>query len=184
MRKPTIIISMIIVTLLVSGCGIFSRTHREKDPQWGDTTVPPGPKGETVELTLYFANDEYVLTGDADLDVLIEEKRRVTLTDQTPAEGAMYELIKGPELEGTSAVIPPRISLKGVEVADNLAYVNFSSSGLWGGSLEESLLISSVVMTLTELKDIKAVQFLIDGEKAESLMGHISTTDPIGRDTM
>jgi len=37
-------------------------------------------------------------------------------------------------------------------------------------------------MTLTELDNIKAVQFLVDGKKVETLMGHIYTMEPLKRD--
>ncbi len=177
MKKSTIIVLTVAIILLMVGCGLLSRDgdHR-KD------AVPPGPGEENIKLTLYFANDEYIQTGDANLDVLLVEEREVTLGDQTSAEAAMRELMKGPNHGGMSIVIPERISLKSVEVADNIAYVNFSGEGLWGGSLEEGILVSSTVMTLTELEDIEAVQFLVDGKKAESLMGHISAMEPISRD--
>ncbi len=177
MKRCTVIALIIVLTVLTAGCGIFSKN----DDQAKDI-IPPEPDGERVKLTLYFANDEYIQTGNADLDMLLTEDREITLKDQTLAEAAMQELAKGPELEGMSGVIPSRVNLKGVEVEDGISYVNFSGEGLWGGSLEEGILVSSVLMTLTELEDIEGVQFLVDGEKAESLMGHIATMDPLTRD--
>jgi spore germination protein GerM len=35
-------------------------------------------------------------------------------------------------------------------------------------------------MTLTQLENIDAVQFLVDGKKTETLMGHIYTMEPMG----
>ncbi len=182
MKKYTALVLVLIMTLLSAGCGIFPGGLNKGDPEPGDTVVPPEPQGEKVELTLYFANDEYVQTGDDKLEKLLTEKRQVVLTNKTPAQAAMDELIKGPREEGMSGVIPPKVELISVEEADNIAYVNFSSTNMGGGSLQEYYLIDSVIMTLTELENINAVQFLVDGKKTESLMGHIYTMEPMGRE--
>ncbi|WP_425449647.1 GerMN domain-containing protein [Dethiothermospora halolimnae] len=78
--------------------------------------------------------------------------------------------------------IGPDITLLSLETRDGTAYVNFSSENLNGGSAEETLMIDSIVLSLTELKHISKVQFLIDGEIEESLMGHISIKEPFDRE--
>jgi len=52
-------------------------------------------------------------------------------------------------------------------------------AGLSGGSLEEQLLVDSIVRTLTRLPELHAVRFLVDGKQVETLMGHVSTAQPI-----
>jgi len=178
MKKLTALVLVAITVLLAAACGILSGDKEDLQP--GDTVVPPQPEGETVELTLYFANNEYVITGSESLEKLLPEKRTITLANKSLAQAAVEELMKGPEGEGMGAVIPPRIKLIDVEVAEQIAYVNFSSDGMNGGSMEETFLISSVIMTLTQLENIDAVQFLVDGKKTETLMGHIYTMDPMG----
>ena len=178
MKKLTALVLAVITVLLVAACGMLPGGDK-KDLQPGDTVVPPQPEGETVELTLYFANNEYVMTGNESLEKLLPEKRTITLANKSLAQAAVEELMKGPEGEGMGAVIPARIKLIDVEVAEQIAYVNFSGDGMHGGSMEETFLISSVVMTLTQLENIDAVQFLVDGKKTETLMGHIYTMDPI-----
>jgi spore germination protein GerM len=183
MKKFIIITALVMVLILtLMGCQSPVKSIDQGEPKKsGDTIVNPEPQGETVELSLYFANQEYIQTGNDSLDKLLVEKRQVTVTDKGLAEVAVEELMKGPKGKEMSAVIPSRIQLINVEVADNIAYVNFSGSGMNGGSLEETMLINSVVMTLTELDNIQAVQFLVDGKKTESLMGHAYTMEPINR---
>ncbi len=171
-----------LLTLSLIACQPLSNKGDNGDTlKDGDTIVDPEPSGEEVELTLYFANSEYIQTGNDSLGTLMAEKRNVTVTDKPVAEVAVEELLKGPQNEGTATVIPSRIKLIGVEVSNRIAYVNFSSSNMSGGSTEESFLVDAVIMTLTELEDIDAVQFLIDGRKPETLMGHIYTMEPMGR---
>jgi len=183
MKKFTMLVLIMAALVISAGCGMLPGGN-QGNPQPGDTIVPPEPDGETMELTLYFANKEYVLTGDESLGRLLPEKRTITLANKPLAQAAVEELMKGPEGEGMGTVIPPRIKLIDVEVAEKTAYVNFSGDGMNGGSMEETFLISSVIMTLTELEDIDSVQFLVDGKKTETLMGHFYTMDPMSSDDL
>lgn len=182
--KKVIVIAIVIMVLVLALAGCKSpikNIDQEQQNNGGDTIVNPEPQGETVKLSLYYANQEYIQTGNEGLDKLLMEERDVTVTDKGLAEVAVQELMKGPQNKDAASVIPSRIQLIGVEVADNIAYVNFSASGMNGGSFEEMLLVNSIVTTLTELDNIDAVQFLVDGKKVETLMGHIYTMEPLKR---
>ncbi|NLK44706.1 MAG: GerMN domain-containing protein, partial [Tissierellia bacterium] len=87
--------------------------------------------------------------------------------------------IKGPvNPENSSTVVPSTVKLLGVEVADGTAYVNFAQEGMYGGSMQETFTINQIVASLLELDSVDRVQFLIDGKKAETLMGHYSIEEP------
>jgi len=45
-------------------------------------------------------------------------------------------------------------------------------------------LVHQIVRTVTGLPGIKQVQFLVNGEKAESLMGHIATNEPLSLENL
>ena len=56
--------------------------------------------------------------------------------------------------------------------------VDFSSRNLTGSAVEEQLLISQIVETLMQSYDeVKSVSFTVDGEEAETLMGHVDITE-------
>ena len=143
-----------------------------------DEVVEPTPSTDEVEITLYFANKEYVETGDESLEKLIPEKRTVEYGDISLEERVVKELMKGPDSDELSTVIPSNVKLLGVEVSDGTAFVNFAGEGLYGGSMQEDFTISQIVNSLVELDDVERVQFLIDGQKAETLMGHIEISEP------
>lgn len=143
-----------------------------------DEIVDPSPNTEEVEVVLYFANKKYVETGDESYEKLVAEKRRIEYGNIPLEEAIVKELIKGPESDELSSSIPETVKLLGVETADGTCYVNFAQEGLYGGSLQEDFTIAQVVNSLLELEHIDRVQFLIDGEKAESLMGHFSIIEP------
>ena len=71
------------------------------------------------------------------------------------------------------------INILSVQVDENTAFANFANQNLNGGTLEETLFISQVVKTLMEFPQVKKVKFLIEGETAETLMGHIDISKPL-----
>ena len=56
--------------------------------------------------------------------------------------------------------------------------VKFSLIGTYTELKGKKFTITQIVNSLLELDNIERVQFLIDGEKAESLMGHIDISEP------
>lgn len=156
-----------------------NKNSRIEEKEYGiiETTPKTNEKNEK-EVILYFANKEYIETGDESLEQLVPEKRIVKYGDISLEEAIIKELMKGPENDKLNTVIPTTIKLINVEVSDSIAFVNFAQEGLYGGSMEEDFTISQIVNSLLELDNVDKVQFLIDGEKAESLMGHFDVQEP------
>lgn len=154
----------------------------EKEDEEGsgssEEIVDPSPKTDSQEVVLYFSNKKYVETGDESLDRLLTETRLVEYGDISLEEAIVKELIKGAESEELATSIPSTAKLLGVETSNNIAFVNFSRDGLFGGSLQEGFTISQIVNSLLELDSVDQVQFLVDGEKTESLMGHFDAMEP------
>lgn len=144
-----------------------------------DEIVDPTPEAESKEVTLYFANNEYVETGDEALEQLLPEQRVVEYGDLSLEESIVRELMIGPEDTDTlSTVIPETVELIDVELTDGTALVNFAQEGMGGASMQEVFTINQIIASLLELDSVDRVQFLIDGQVAESLMGHISIEEP------
>ena len=134
-----------------------------------------------VETILYFISEEYIKTGSEYLEKLIPEKRVIICEDVSLEEGIIRELINGSDSDDLVTIIPNNLKLLSVEVIDETAFLNFSKEGLNGGSLEEYFTIKQIVDSLFELDNIEKVQFLVEGEKTESLMGHIGVFEPFER---
>jgi len=97
-----------------------------------------------------------------------EQRTIIAGSSQNAVVNAMNELLKGPYESYNFAVIPAGTKLLGVEVLNKIAKINLSQEFL-SESLDSTILdeyiIYTIVDTLTEIPEIEAVSFLIDGKE-------------------
>ncbi len=144
-------------------------------------------KQETVKETeqlqkKYFA----VYRVDKNNDVLVREIYEQPKTDNIDLlQVSMETLIKtSPQKDGLINLFPERLKILNVKKIGSLVQVDFSKDLLQkkvGGSMNEILLVGSIVNTLTELPGVDSVQILVEGKKIETISGHLDLTDPIKR---
>ncbi|UWG96505.1 GerMN domain-containing protein [Dehalobacter sp. DCM] len=170
--KKLIFLSLLFSFVLsLAACSANSTSNKPSDP---NQAVDPKPNQDKITFTLYF--------GDNQAMYLRGEQRTVTKSGDT-AELMVNELIKGPQAKDAIVTIPKETKLLSLEITGGIAYVNFSKeikTNHWGGSAGETMTVYSVVNTLTQLPEIKKVQFLIEGQKQEAIWGHFYTLEPIG----
>jgi spore germination protein GerM len=150
----------------------------------------PGPESSVAEQTpaadarlkrtvkLMFLREEN--------EGLVPEEREIVANEDSPAVEAreiIAELIKGSQA-GLLSAIPPETKLIQVYVTkEGIAYVDFSrefADRHPSGTSAEIETIYAVVDSLAyNLKSIKKVCLLVDGEERETLAGHIAIDRPI-----
>lgn len=134
---------------------------------------PPRP---VIPVTLYFADEQ--------VQHLVPEERLVAQGEEPLEVLAVRELLKGPRDPDLSPTFPLGVKLRGVEVVDGVAHVDFSHDLLTnhpGGSTGELMTITSLLYTLTDLPGITRVLILVEGLRVETLSGHILITEPLER---
>lgn len=179
MKKKSVLLILLCVVLAfgmvgLSGCGKNSGTN---EPGGSEE-----PAEQTYRVALFFANEKYIATGDESI-----EKFMVFESELTSSPGDVYmntlELLKTSPEEGYSTVITDSIKFNDAYLDGDTVFVDLDSNGLNGGSLEETFLVSQIVDTLiNSFDEVKQVQFLVDGETAETLMGHLDTAKPFTKD--
>ncbi|MBC7105650.1 MAG: GerMN domain-containing protein, partial [Firmicutes bacterium] len=133
------------------------------------------PKPTKQRVTLYF--------GDREAMYLLPEEREVVVGgDETLEAAIIRELMAGPRNPNAVRVIPEGTRLLSVSVVNGVAYVNFSNEFQlkhWGGTAGERMTIYATVNSLCKLPGITRVQFLLEGQKQEAILGHLDTTRPL-----
>ncbi|AGL00684.1 GerMN domain-containing protein [Desulfoscipio gibsoniae] len=180
-----------LLTLTLMGCGqnkdsVSQGGNQNPGAAQGDNQTGSDESGHNDDIsakpaqteqkvTLYFSDDQAMR--------LVPEKRTVTKGDETLEEVILRELINGPKKDNLVQTIPEGTKLLSVSVVNGVAYVNFSKefqTKHWGGSSGETMTLYSVVNSLAKLPGIEKVQFLLEGDKKESILnGNMDTTVPL-----
>lgn len=187
-RFPSIrmlsIFLILISVFFLSGCG---QSGTVTQPAPDKTTVAlngqstqnkdisnPSSSEHPVKLQLYFP------TPDAEGLVLVE--RTVNITDAAVIKTMFMELQNPPT--GLDKPIPEGTKLLSAEVKDGVAVLNLSNEfkkNFNGGSAGEQMILYSIVDTLTTLPNVQSVQFLLEGQKQDAILGNTDTTKPLKR---
>lgn len=141
----------------------------KKDPQ-----ASKPKSGESLKV--YFSNE--------DGTKLVPKSNAKTASGEDKYTSVIKALIAGTKESGAVSMIPPSTKLRSIKVEKGIVYVDFSKELIKkfnGGSAGEIMLVGSIVNTLTEFPEIKAVQILVEGEKVETISGHMDTSEPLRR---
>ena len=190
MKKIITLLMILVLALSLVAC--TTKAPVEKDPvveapvdptpvepaPVDPAPVNPAPSTDSKEVKLFFVNEAFIQSGDESLEQLVSENRTLEFGSIPLEEAIVKALMNGAEEEGLRTVIPATAKLLGVEVADGTAFVNFAQEGMFGGSMEETFTINQIVVSLVDLDSVDRVQFLLDGKKGESLMGHYGIEEP------
>ncbi|WP_051688030.1 GerMN domain-containing protein [Desulfofalx alkaliphila] len=131
---------------------------------------------DKVNVVLFFANDQ---------GYLVPQNRDVPKVDGL-ARVTMQELAKGPEANsGLLPTLPPGTQLRDINIRDGLCTVDFTGElkeNHPGGSSSEMLTVYSIVNTLTQFASVDRVEILVNGQRIESLGGHLNLMETLERD--
>lgn len=179
MKKKGLVLLVVLCLLVATAITGCSSWGKDKQKQ-GDDPDNQQPQLATMEVVLYFSDDQAMY--------LVPEKRNITIeeeaNDEVLATSIVKELIAGPRNKELNATIPAEATILSVKINEGVASADFSKelqSKHWGGSTGEGMTLNSIANTLTELDSIDKVQLLIEGKKVESLVGHWDTTVPLER---
>lgn len=118
---------------------------------------------------------------------LLPEQFAIADNGRSVQENALIALVTTkPQDAKMDDVVPIGTKVLGLRIdQDGTAYADFSSELLrtGQGSYGELMLCYAITNTLTEFKDIKRVQILVNGKKVESISGHMDLSDPLTRNT-
>lgn len=167
--------TFIVVVLLAAcvGFGIYLAVSRPPAP----ISPPTKPHAEAVKP----------LEKVKVYRVAVENNRpvlRATETDvqpgEVPAEAALRQLVEQGDQSDLANPMPKGTRLLGLKIVNGLATVNLSREfrdNFSGGSEDEGATIGAILRTLGQFKEIKKVQFLVEGKPIDTL-GHLDISGP------
>ena len=135
-------------------------------------------KGEekSYEVTLTYPSSDYIVNGDEE-NKKVTEQATIKASKDDIVTKVLKQLAQSPKAEGAESVGLDKFDFSKSKLDGTTAVVDLAGD-VAGGSLEEDVLARSIVNSLLSVDGIKAVEFTINGEKAESLMGHVDISEP------
>jgi hypothetical protein len=140
----------------------------------GDDT----PRDPTLVVLYFPADDGYLYPEDRSLPVGGTPRERT--------EALVAALLEGPETLGLSRPYPEEVAVLGAYTTPNgVAYVDLGAEGQDnpppGGSLEEMMMVYSVVNTVIEnVPEVRRVALTWNSRQRESFTGHLDLSRPLG----
>lgn len=185
MRKGLSSVIALSLLIIAAGCISIYYNGGQKDSS-AAAQATNSPKIKTLDkaaepkayILLYFSEKQ---TGQ-----LVAERREVprSIILNKPEETIVNELFKGPFSQNLMPTIPPETKLISVKIDSYMVTVDFSKEFVDnhpGGSAGETITIYSIVNSLTELKDVERVKFLIEGKERKEYKGHYEFDIPFER---
>lgn len=174
-RTAGLVVGASLVLLLVVAVWWFVGRDGAGDGPGDDGDAPRDPS----RVVLYFpADDGY----------LYPEERRLPVggTPRERVEALATALLEGPETLGLARPYPEGVTLLGAYTTPNgVAYVDLGSEEMEnpppGGSLEEMMMVYSVVNTVVEnVPEVRRVALTWNSRQRESFTGHLDLSRPLG----
>lgn len=170
-NKQKIIAIITLIAIIIIAFIIYKNVSIEKNDNVVDEYQDYTPQEEISEeqmrqtkVVLYFENID---TGELETEIKIVDANTLI---NNPEKELMNLLIKGPQSSNLKKLIPDGTVLHDITIQNSCAEINVSNEFLNYGDEQNKLkIINSIVNTLTNLKEINFVKFLINGEQNEKL---------------
>lgn len=171
---------LFLLILILTGCSPKVMPPLESPAAPNPSGVTPIPAGQSFDagsrqyVTIYLIQGEYLLPV-----TLYREK-----STRTDVQEILDALLEWNYPEWAVSPLPLTTEVRNVTVSDETVIVDFAANsihGLEGGSLGESLLLQSLVLSLTEKEGVNEVLVLLDGDVAPAAFGHLDTSTPLRR---
>jgi spore germination protein GerM len=159
MRKK-IIIGAIVLVLIAIGVFIYFNVGIETE-YTPEAEIEDSDYRNTI-ISLYFQNKE---TKELQVETRLIDSKELL---DNPYDKLITLLLEGANSENLESTIPKETPLIGTELESDCLVVNLSKEFIEmqeGDVIEKINSIYSIVNTVTELKEVTSVKFLIDGNE-------------------
>ncbi|MBY0124003.1 GerMN domain-containing protein [Bacillus sp. S/N-304-OC-R1] len=181
-KKTTIVSAVFVSSVLLSGCGLFGGSEKEKiDPPKsvayeedqksveGQTDAEMDSAGSDEAVTNSIATELYLLNKDG---LVVPQTLNLPKTQSVAKQALEYLVKDGPVTEmlpnGFMAVLPADTKLS-VDIKDKVATVNFSNEFKEYQAEDEQKILQSVTWTLTQFDSIEKVKFKLNGHELNEM---------------
>lgn len=167
-KKITMYIIIIFIILVIAGLGylVYINLNKEDDI---NKIKEYTPQEEITELQMRMTNIE-VYFLDKNTNNLEKEIRQIDAKEliENPAKRILEELLKGPNEDKNSRIIPNNTKINSVKIEKGILFLDFSNEFIeieCAGRENETLILESLKKTMGQLLEINSIKILINGQE-------------------
>jgi len=175
------IIGFLAVTMaftIFAGCNKNGDEDKKevKPTVTASATVTPSSTPTQWKASLYFPDQAYMY--------LVREEKVISNGSALDVSGRA-KLLLNELIAGDNTVIPAGVRVLSTSFSNGILTVDLSGEfdrNLNGGSTAVNMVLGQIVLTLTELDEVKSVQFKIEGNVVDEFKGLVTLNKPFTRD--
>lgn len=175
--KKLVLLMLLLCAVIASGCSETTLPAPKEEAKPVVSAEVQQPKKEISFIVYRAAADG--------TEKLLPEKITMEANGKSLPENALTALVSTkPQDAKMDDVVPIGTKVRSLKIdKDGTAYADFSKelAKKGQGSYGELMLCYAITNTLTEFKEIKRVQILVEGKKVVTLSGHMDIEDPLTR---
>ncbi|WP_281887027.1 GerMN domain-containing protein [Paenibacillus sp. YYML68] len=172
----------VLLAVVMTGCGqgkplsggaTTADPVQSVQPDATSTTAEQSQKKLSLPVKTYYSNSGF--------DKLVEKQSMIEVDTDADKYKAVFEQLRTAPDEQTVS-LAKHITVKSVQLQGSLLTVDMTIPGearLGAGG--EEMLLQAFAQAAFQFKEINALQLLVDGQKVDSLMGHMELQHPIKR---
>ena len=181
LRTKSMVVSTILISsVLVSGCGLFDLPKKEEiDPPQDVTYLQEEAEGEegvskeetnNAEEASKIQTELYLMDANG---YIVPQTIPLPNTESVAKQALEYLVTNGPVTEmlpnGFKAVLPTDTAVKSVDIKDGVATVDFSKEFKEYKAEDETKILESVTWTLTQFDKVDKVKLQIEGKALKEM---------------
>jgi hypothetical protein len=169
MQRLGFVLSIVLGVALLSGCTFLA----EATPDAGMTIISLGPE-QPVSVVLHVPSANFRDTVRIEWEAQQKGQTLWRVALRELMHSTFPENLASPLPRGTTLVTEPVLS-------GGVLFLNVSDDVMRSRD-QDAVILKSLVLTLTEIPDVEAVQILVDGHRMERVVAEIDTRYPLTRD--
>ena len=131
---------------------------------------------KTYSVTRSYPSTDYIVDGKEDAKTKTASAE-IKASESDIVKKVLDRLAQDPAAEGAEPTGLDKFDYAKSKLDGTTAKVDIAGNAS-GGSLEEDVIVTSVVNSLLSVDGIQSVEFTVNGKPAETLMGHVDITEP------
>ncbi|HTG71139.1 MAG TPA: GerMN domain-containing protein [Candidatus Udaeobacter sp.] len=176
------LLAVIILSAAIAGCGVQDKPHNNQGSTIDEQSPTASPSPTPAPTAVIKEREAIIYLTDAELVETVENPVKLSYeTDLDLVKAALTELQKDAGENALSLWKPIEIKsvdLEGGQVTIDIHLPDEARLGAPG----EMLVIETLKKTLFQFDFVQAIELLDDGEKVETIMGHVELEHPMKRE--